>query len=102
MEHSETVHPYERLSPRTRTKVSSFMSSLYKSITFSFVSPLLAKGMAGELDEYSAMSANPINETIDELTDQFTQTYARSKVQTFQMFCKLGSLFCRSCMILKN
>jgi len=99
----ETNLPYERLPTRTRTKSSSFISSMYKSMTFSFVIPLLAKGAVGELNEYSAMSINPINETVGELTDQFTQTYARTKVYTFHTF-RYGLLtyLHRSCMILRN
>lgn len=84
----ETVHPYERLSSGTRTSVPSFIQLVNKSITFSFVIPLLAKGAARDLDKYSAMEVNPVNETIEELEEQFVRIWIHGVSLVLQSFGK--------------
>lgn len=57
------------------TRLWSLFSSLYSSLTFSFINPLLKDGAANELDEYSAITVNPLNETIEDMQTEFDQIY---------------------------
>lgn len=64
-------------TPEIQTRIWNFASSLYNAITFSFVNPLLKKGSANELDEYSATTTNPLTETIGDLQTEFFRIYNR-------------------------
>lgn len=58
---------------KIRTRLWNFFLSLYSLLTFSFINPLLKQGAANELDEYSAITVNPFNETIEGLQTEFDQ-----------------------------
>eukprot|EP00210_Caulerpa_lentillifera_P007448 g7118.t1 len=58
-----------------RTRLWNAVSSLYNLFTFSFVNPLLKKGSANQLDEHSAVTVNPLTESIEELTNKFYQIF---------------------------
>lgn len=75
MAQADAAHPYERLPSGTRATISSFVSSIYQSISLSFIRPLLRQGAANDLEEYSAISVNPIKESVEELTNKFSQIY---------------------------
>jgi len=62
-------------TPGIQTRVWNFVSSLYNALTFSFVNPLLKKGSANGLDEYSATTTNPLTETIGDLQTEFFRIY---------------------------
>eukprot|EP00210_Caulerpa_lentillifera_P008112 g7746.t1 len=79
MADANAAHRYERLPSGTQFSALSFISSIYKLISLSFVSPLLKKGAENDLDEFSAFSANPLKQTVCELTDEFNSVYSRLK-----------------------
>eukprot|EP00210_Caulerpa_lentillifera_P008933 g8524.t1 len=79
MENADTSYPYERLSSGQPTGFLYRISLLYSRLSFSFVNPLLKKGAANDLDEDSATLVNPVNESIKELTEVFTQKYTKLK-----------------------
>eukprot|EP00210_Caulerpa_lentillifera_P006269 g5988.t1 len=64
------------------TKFRNAISSLYSSLTFSFVNPLLEKGAANELDETSAMDVHPLTENIKDLTTEFYRIYNNLKTDS--------------------
>lgn len=73
----------------TRTRLRGFVLSLYNTLTFSFMNPLLKKGFANELDEYSATTVNPLTEAIGDLQTEFFRIYTRfRKVRNRSMLAK--------------
>lgn len=75
MAQADTIHSYERVPSGTQTTSSSFVSSIYQSISLSFIRPLLKKGAENDLDENSATLVNPMSERVEELMNTFTQIY---------------------------
>eukprot|EP00210_Caulerpa_lentillifera_P001049 g1012.t1 len=67
---------------RRKAKFWNAVSSIYNTVTFSFINPLLKKGAANELDENSAVDSNPLNETIEDLTTEFYRIYNRQEKET--------------------
>eukprot|EP00210_Caulerpa_lentillifera_P006263 g5982.t1 len=76
MADTRTVLRYERLPSENSSSYSNLISSAYIWLSLSFVNPLLKKGARNELDEFSAISVNPVKKSIGVLTNEFSRIYA--------------------------